>query len=530
MPRQVISWQYMLASFLGPVLLTACAHAQDAVGTGRSADVPDLKAKADGQSDDAPAIQAALDRLAGQGGGTVRLPAGTYRLQPREGSSCGAFTGDGAGGKTQWALNVPDNVTLRGEGPKATVLRVAPEGFFAAINLRAKQARIEGIGIVSDARPPGISELWGILANRAERCVVEDCRFEQLSVGVLFTGAQECRASRCQARDCTGNGLLMYAANRCVFQDSIVDGCGDGNCAVYGACWDCHILGCTLLNANQNGVLESAVDCSIRDCTVDGGQTGYMGLIVNRSPRARIEGNTVRNVHHGIYVRETDVAGAGGMPCLGARVVNNTVTRIVNRNPGNPNMPIFVSFGYGARVSGNLLHDNDAPAEIVISGGGAPNYSQANCIVSDNTFVLTQAHYGDGFAAFFARAHPCVQANVGVTVSGNAITSYGAGAVVAGLGEYLIDVGPGSLVTGNRNGGLPGLAGGIDRFIRAGADSVVSDNLSSWHSRQGSVIAVGKNSIVRGNRLSGPPGEAQTDAIQADPKTCLLEGNLVSPR
>ena len=76
----------------------------------------------------------------------------------------------------------------------------------------------------------------------------------------------------------------MYAANRCVFQDSIVDGCGDGNCAVYGACWDCHILGCTLLNANQNGVLESAVDCSIRDCTVDGGKTGYMGLIVNRSP------------------------------------------------------------------------------------------------------------------------------------------------------------------------------------------------------------------------------------------------------
>jgi len=65
----------------------------------------------------------------------------------------------------------------------------------------------------------------------------------------------------------------MYAANRCVFQDSIVDGCGDGNCAVYGACWDCHILGCTLLNANQNGVLESAVDCSIRDCTVDGGKT-----------------------------------------------------------------------------------------------------------------------------------------------------------------------------------------------------------------------------------------------------------------
>jgi hypothetical protein len=80
--------------------------------------------------------------------------------------------------------------------------------------MRAKQARIKGLGIVSDAPAPGISELWGILANRAERCVVEDCRFERLSVGVLFTGAQACRASRCQARDCTGNGLLMYAASR----------------------------------------------------------------------------------------------------------------------------------------------------------------------------------------------------------------------------------------------------------------------------------------------------------------------------
>ncbi len=485
------------------------------------ASAPGLQALTDGKANAAPAIQAAIDKV-GKAGGVVSIPVGNFMLLPAPGSACGKFGEDSGKDKTPFALSVPSNVTLEGAGNGATIFRVKlAAGPYAAICVRGERTKVRNLAVLCDRKPKNLNSTWGVVLNGASRAVVEGCRFEQLSAGVLQNGASDCRVSMCEAKNCYGSGAVMYSSTRCTVERSVIDGCGDGNCIIYGANNNCQIVGCSLLNADQCGVIEGSKDCAIRDCTVDGGKTGYMGLVVNRSIRATIQGNTLKNLHHGIYVRETDIAGAGGIPCIGTKVLDNTVTGIRNRNPGNPQTPIFIAWGYGTLVSGNLLHDNQTGAEILVSSGSLPNTSQANCIVSNNQFLLAHAEYGEGF---FAESHPCIVSDVGVTVTGNSITSYGP-RPFSGLAAYLIDVGSNSLVTNNRNGGLPGLAGGVDRFIHTGANSIITGNITSWHELSGPVIEAGANSIVTGNHLSG----ALKAGIEVIPEreSSLIKDNVV---
>ena len=66
-----------------------------------------LKTVGDGLANDLPAIQAAIDRASGDGGGVVLVPAGSYKL---------VLTNQGA-------MQMRSRVVLRGEGKNATVLR-----------------------------------------------------------------------------------------------------------------------------------------------------------------------------------------------------------------------------------------------------------------------------------------------------------------------------------------------------------------------------------------------------------------------
>ncbi|MGE5537419.1 MAG: glycosyl hydrolase family 28-related protein [Gemmatimonas sp.] len=86
---------------------------------GPVANVQGFGAKGDGAADDTRAIQAAIDHVVGQGGGTVYVPAGVYRIMPQR---------DPALGPEVDALRIRgDNVRITGDGPAVTrlVFRVA---------------------------------------------------------------------------------------------------------------------------------------------------------------------------------------------------------------------------------------------------------------------------------------------------------------------------------------------------------------------------------------------------------------------
>ena len=88
--------------------------------TGPVANVQGFGAKGDGAADDTRAIQAAIDFVIGQGGGTVYIPSGTYRIMPQHDSALGPQTN---------ALVIRgDNVRIVGAGPEATRLQFRVAG------------------------------------------------------------------------------------------------------------------------------------------------------------------------------------------------------------------------------------------------------------------------------------------------------------------------------------------------------------------------------------------------------------------
>lgn len=77
--------------------------------------VRDYDAKADGSTSDTTIIRSVIDLVSTAGGGVVYCPAGTYAL-------------NGTGTASQGCLALPANVTLLGDGPGKTILKLLDQG------------------------------------------------------------------------------------------------------------------------------------------------------------------------------------------------------------------------------------------------------------------------------------------------------------------------------------------------------------------------------------------------------------------
>lgn len=99
----------------GTLLAVASAACGQSVRSGGAGDVRAFGAKADGVTDDAPAIQRAIDAVAQGGGGVVTLSPGTYLLRYRP-------SDDGDGGS---ALTLRSGVTIEGTDRDRCILRLA---------------------------------------------------------------------------------------------------------------------------------------------------------------------------------------------------------------------------------------------------------------------------------------------------------------------------------------------------------------------------------------------------------------------
>jgi hypothetical protein len=197
------------------------------------------RAAGDGETDDGPAIQAAIDDAARTGGGIVYLPAGTYLLKTLQWQNGVRF----------YLLNYFSDITVIGAGRELTTLRAGPgmpsetrilsanssDGASRVSRVRFQDFTVDGAaGLQSDARSMvGISNVW------TDRITLIGVRVEQVrgSVGGDGEGVgfDSHHATNHDYMDCeavqggaaaTGSGFGATHASNITYRDCRASGSG----------------------------------------------------------------------------------------------------------------------------------------------------------------------------------------------------------------------------------------------------------------------------------------------------------------
>lgn len=133
--------------------------------------VLDYGAKADGRTDDAPAVQAAVNAARDAGGGTVYMPPGTYKFNQDQ-----LVDGDlGA------SVELFDGVTIMGAGPDKTFVvaaRIGASGFGA---IRRDSISVQNMDITS-----GGSDQDGIKFGVSTNVLVQNVTVHDMYIGIAF--------------------------------------------------------------------------------------------------------------------------------------------------------------------------------------------------------------------------------------------------------------------------------------------------------------------------------------------------------
>lgn len=191
--RTGIDRRWMMGSTLLAIASTACGQAarSSSAGTVRA-----FGARGDGVTDDAPAIQRAIDAAAQAGGGVVTLDPGTYLLRYRP-------SDDGDGGS---ALTLRSGVTLEGTDRARCILKLAdaqlgPGSYARIIASKGEISRAVLRGFTIDGSRQGQGQFRdgfggaAVLLGWKGRCV--DVTVENLTVhdavgqGIMLQGSIE---------------------------------------------------------------------------------------------------------------------------------------------------------------------------------------------------------------------------------------------------------------------------------------------------------------------------------------------------
>lgn len=146
---------------LGAAIAANAGQAR-AEGPGLVIDVRDRGAAGDGITDDGPAIRAAVEEVAAAGGGTVRIPAGDYRL-----ASPTPLNGNPAGyGFGRELVNLRSGVRIEGAGQDRVRLIVGewtPTAWVVFRGIRVHDAGITGVTIHNTAVDPADTSYFDVV-------------------------------------------------------------------------------------------------------------------------------------------------------------------------------------------------------------------------------------------------------------------------------------------------------------------------------------------------------------------------------
>jgi len=412
--------------------------------SGPVANVQGFGAKGDGLADDTRAIQAAIDHVASQGGGTVHIPAGTYRIMPQRDPALGAEVN---------ALRIRgDNVRITGDGPQVSRLmfRVAgdrnPSDSFDIVYRSGQPAVWRGSAIAIEGTDSTDRPRHDIVIENLE---IDGGAYPGNTGDRTYPSPPETGAGW----DVTHKGILIvpdlaYRGLRFAnlhlhhFRGEIVYGGG-------GGIDDVVIEGCDIHSTNADGISVSASqivrDNRIHDCAhacVESFHLTKEARYVNNrlydarlginvqtswnSPQAAlISGNTFEEcVNHGIlmnvengptlisdnmfidcgYAQTSDAAialspdkGRTARVATGIAIKNNTILR-QNRGGG---FGIYLTCDDGCKlnsviISGNFIgsagpaieRDQRFLAPIAYAFAGKPEVE--GVFISDNVFYRTQ--------------------------------------------------------------------------------------------------------------------------------------------
>jgi polygalacturonase len=299
---------------LGMAILTTMT-----AGAARVFNVRDCGATGDGQTLDTAAIQKALDQCGTNGGGTVRIPAGTYRSQPlvlRNATTLQLDKGaklvatddpadyvamDKAGGKKAMAFisgSRLTNITITGQGTidgsGARWWKPVREGKAAAkaegtefketvhrprliVLNRCKNIRVEGVTLAN-------SPSFHLVPSDSEYVVIENV--------TITAPADSPNTDAIDPSDC--RHVRITGCKLDVGDDNIAIKAGHVNSADGGAsCEDMLITHCEFLNGHGMSIgsetLGGVKNIVVKKCTFDGTTSG----IRIKSPRER--GGVVEN-------------------------------------------------------------------------------------------------------------------------------------------------------------------------------------------------------------------------------------------
>ncbi|GEM_PF-1019873 len=357
----------------------------------------------DGRSNDAPAIQAALDAAAAAGGGRVALAPGTFLI-----------------GAT---LRVPSNVQLVGAG-SATVLSAADQlnthvlrnadedrgnagvllASFVVEGNKQRQTALPDLDLqtlirmrrLSNSRIQGVWVRNGIahgigLATAAgvavESCTAERCNGIGIAcVALAGTSSHDVRIRTNICRDNGLDGIIVdagYSGDGTVHHITVQGNLCEGNdqgITVEEGCLQVSVLGNTCQNNRSDGIAvqKGQTDLPVRNSTVAGNtcrNNGNRGLYVERASGCTFTNNTLvgnqagvyalnaagcaflsntasRNAGYGIALNQSANCTVGGNTCTNNGQVQSGTSQDGIRIEGSSPAPT------GNQVSGNLCTDD----------------------------------------------------------------------------------------------------------------------------------------------------------------------------
>ncbi|HTN12871.1 MAG TPA: right-handed parallel beta-helix repeat-containing protein, partial [Acetobacteraceae bacterium] len=332
-------------------------------------------AVADGVTHTAGAINAAIAAAAAlPDGGTVLLPAGTWRIDLSRGY-----------------IKALPNVVLRGAGHGRTVLLMddtagAPAvpgyggGLSNVVNANTPGGVLQSFGAtflpltdfhlrditvrgMADTLHSNGAQLVSLVGSNIS---VVDCEFQYArAFGIVIRASDEVTVRGCRVLRCNGDGIALWDVSNAIVTDNIIVGANDDAISAHSDDSAPTPVRSGLVIAN-NLVIES------------------QGIKVLGAKVASITGNVLRRIMaYGIFVAQSVNAHQGGSPVVGVRISGNIITDVFRRS--EPNYRNLEQ--YYIRVEGSMKSAGggaSAPGEPVVGSG-----------------VITPL-YGSGYGAFYA--------------------------------------------------------------------------------------------------------------------------------